>query len=146
MKIQGSNMLMQIVRNMELRQVTPSPLRKIATFLHLWPHGRQKGPPRDFPGGLVVKIHLLMQGLWVRSLLGELVSHTSLGQKTKTWSTSNIVTNSIKTLKMVLIKNLKKKKVLPPKDTSISLSLKPVNILFGKWVITDVIKDLKMRV
>ena len=52
---------------------------------------------------------------------------------------SNIVTNSIKALKMVLIKkNLKK--VLPPKDTSISLSLKPVNSLFGKWVITDVIK------
>lgn len=47
---------------------------------------------------------------------------------------------------MVLIKKIFKKKVLPPKDTSISLSLKTVNSLFGKWVITDVIKDLKMRV
>ena len=49
-----------------------------------------------------------MQGLWVRSLVEELRSHMLLGQKTKTWDRKNIITNSIKTLKMVHIKKKKK--------------------------------------
>ena len=53
-----------------------------------------------------------MQGVQVRSLVGELRSHVPLGQEIETENRSNIVTNSIKTLKMIHIKkkNLKKKK------------------------------------
>ena len=54
-----------------------------------------------------------MQGVQVWSLVGELRSHMPRGQKTKTLNRSNIVTNSIKTLKMVPTskkkKNLKRK-------------------------------------
>ena len=51
-----------------------------------------------------------MQGMWVRSLVGGLRSHMSHGQKNK----CNIVTNSIKTLKIVHTHtNLKKKKKRP---------------------------------
>ena len=47
-----------------------------------------------------------MQGVWVRSLVGELRSHMPKGQKTKNIkSRSNIVTNAIKPLKMVQFKN-----------------------------------------
>ena len=42
-------------------------------------------------------VHLLMQGVWVRSLARDLRSHMPTSQKTKTQITSNIVTNSIKT-------------------------------------------------
>ena len=50
-----------------------------------------------------------MQGVQVRSLVGELGSHTPRDQKTKC-KRSNIVTNSIKTLKIAHIKkNLLKK-------------------------------------
>ena len=56
----------------------------------------------DFPDGPVVK-SLPMQG--VRALTGEPRSHMPQGQKTKTENRNNIVTNSIKTLKMVHIKN-----------------------------------------
>ena len=52
-----------------------------------------------------------MQGVRVPSPVGELRSHTPCGQKTKTQNRSSIVTNSVKTLKMVHgKKNLKKKK------------------------------------
>ena len=50
-----------------------------------------------------------MQGLWVWSLVEELSSHMLLGQKPKTWDRKNIITNSIKTLKMVHNKKRKKK-------------------------------------
>jgi len=52
-----------------------------------------------------------VQGAGVQSLVGELKSHTPLGQKTKTENRSNTVTNSVKTLKMVhnQKKNLKNK-------------------------------------
>ena len=51
-----------------------------------------------------------MQGVRVRSLVGELRSRILWGQKVKTQSRSNIVTSSIKTLKMVHIKKILKKK------------------------------------
>jgi len=48
-----------------------------------------------------LRLHLPMLGVRVRSLIGELRSHIPHGQETKTLNRSNIVTNSIKTLKMV---------------------------------------------
>jgi len=47
---------------------------------------------------------LPMQGLQVQSLVEELRSHVPLCQKAKTENRSNIVTNSIKNLKMAHIK------------------------------------------
>ena len=44
-------------------------------------------------------LRLLMQEMWVQSLVRELRSHMPHGQNTKTQNWSNIVTNSIKTLK-----------------------------------------------
>ena len=57
------------------------------------------------------RLHLPVQGEQVQSLVGELRSHMPQGQKTKTQNRSNIVTNLIKTLKMVHVKKkfLKKK-------------------------------------
>ena len=51
-----------------------------------------------------------MQGVWVRSLVKEL-SHMACNQKNKTKNRSNVVTNSIKTLKkwFTIFKYLKKK-------------------------------------
>ena len=51
-----------------------------------------------------------MLGVWVQSLVKELKSHILHGQKTKILNRSNIVTNSIKTLKMIHIKKKKKDK------------------------------------
>ena len=62
----------------------------------------------------------------VQSLVGELRSHMPQGQKTKTYSRSNIVTNSIKTLKIVHIKKKifkKKKKNRCPSDNSFGFPL-----------------------
>ena len=50
------------------------------------------------------RLRLPMQGVQVWSLVGELGSYMPPGQKTKTWNKSNIVTNSIKDLKIVHIK------------------------------------------
>ena len=56
-----------------------------------------------------------MQGVQVPSLVRHLRSHMPHSQKTKTQNRSNIVTNSIKTLKMVHIKKiLKKKRITSP--------------------------------
>ena len=55
-----------------------------------------------------LRLCLPMQGVWVWSLVGELSSPIPHSQKTKTWNRSNIVTNSIKTLKVVHIKKKKK--------------------------------------
>ena len=52
---------------------------------------------------------LPMQGVQVQPLVGELRSHMPFGQKPK-HKTSNIVANSIKSVKMAHIKSLKKKK------------------------------------
>ena len=48
-----------------------------------------------------------MQALWVRFLVGRQRSHAPRGQNTKSQNRSNIVTNSIKTFKMVHIKKKK---------------------------------------
>ena len=59
-----------------------------------------------------LRLYLPMQWVQVSSLVGELRTQMHYGQKTNTLNRSSIVTNSIKTLKMVHIKkkNLKKKK------------------------------------
>ena len=56
-----------------------------------------------------LRLHLPAHGVWVWSLLGEQRSHMHCSQKTKTENRSNIVTNSIKALKMVHIKKIFKK-------------------------------------
>ena len=54
----------------------------------------------NFPGGpVVLRLRLPMQGVQVQSLVGDLGSHMSPGQKTKTENRSNIATNSKKTSK-----------------------------------------------
>ena len=61
--------------------------------------------------------HLPMQGVWVWALIGELRSHMTHGQKKQLQNVdnrSNVATNSIRTLKMVHIKILKKKKRSTP--------------------------------
>ena len=60
-----------------------------------------------------LKLSLPMQRVQVQALVGEPRSHMPQGQNTKAENRNNSVTNSIKTLKMVPIKNiniLKKKK------------------------------------
>ena len=61
---------------------------------------------KDFPGGPVVKIRLPMQEVQVQSLVRELRPHMPRGQKHKTQNRSDIVTNSIKTVKMAHIKKI----------------------------------------
>ena len=59
-------------------------------------------------GGPVVKTLSSNAGVQVRSLVWELRSYMPHGQKTKAENRSNIVTNSIKSFKMVHIqKNIK---------------------------------------
>ena len=57
-----------------------------------------------------LRLYLPMQGVWVGSIpgLGAKIAYTSRPEKPK-HKTSNIVTNSIKTLKMVHIKKILKK-------------------------------------
>ena len=50
-----------------------------------------------------LRLRLSMQRLWVRSLVGELKSHMPHSRKSKTSNISNIVTNSINTLKIIYI-------------------------------------------
>ena len=50
-----------------------------------------------------LRLRCPMQGAQVQLLVRELRSHMPHGQKTKTYSRSNIVTNSVKTLKVVYI-------------------------------------------
>ena len=56
-----------------------------------------------------LRLHLPVQGIQVQSLVRELRSHMPCGQKIKTYNRSNVVTHSIKTLKMVHIKEEKQK-------------------------------------
>ena len=63
-----------------------------------------------------LRLRLPMQGVWVQSLVGELGSHMPHGQKKQTNIKNPIkqkqhCTNSIKTLKMVHIKKILKKKL-----------------------------------
>jgi len=51
-----------------------------------------------------LRLPLPLQRVWVQSLVRELKSHMSQGQKPEHKTTGNIVTNSIKTLKMIHIK------------------------------------------
>ena len=60
--------------------------------------------PRDFLGSPVVKTSPSKKWVQVPSLVGELGSYMPHGLKTKTENRSNIVTNSIKMLKMAHIK------------------------------------------
>ena len=67
-----------------------------------------------------LKLSLPMQRVQVQALVGEPRSHMPQGQNTKAENRNNSVTNSIKTLKMVPIKNiniLKKKRRGRFKDT-----------------------------
>ena len=59
------------------------------------------------------RLHLPMQGVQVWSLVGKLGSYMPPGQKTKTWNRSYIVTNSVKDLKMVHIKEKRNLKSTP---------------------------------
>ena len=54
-----------------------------------------------------LRLPLPLQRVWVQSLVRELKSHMSQGQKPEHKTTGNIVTNSIKTLKMIHIKKKK---------------------------------------
>ena len=56
-----------------------------------------------------LRLCLPMQGVWVQCLVGKLRSHMPWGQETKTENRNNIVTNSIKTFKMIHIKKELKK-------------------------------------
>ena len=64
--------------------------------------------PGNFAGGPEVKTLPPTHGVWVWFLVGELRSHMTCGQKTKSWNRNSTVTTSIKTLKMV---HVKKKKI-----------------------------------
>ena len=58
-----------------------------------------------------LRLRLPIEGVSVLSVVGELGSYMSPGQKTKTQNRSNLVTNSVKSSKLVHIKlSLKKKK------------------------------------
>ena len=60
-----------------------------------------------------LRLHLSMQGAQVQSLLRELRFPHAWGPKPKTKNRNNIVTNSMKTFKMVYIKKKKKKSISP---------------------------------
>ena len=72
--------------------------------------------PRDFPGVQWLRLRLPEQEVWVQSLARELRSPMPHSQKTETENINDIVTNSIKTLKMAHIK--KKKRVLKKNNHS----------------------------
>ena len=58
---------------------------------------------KDFPGSPVVKLHFPVQGLQVQLLIGKLRSNMPWRQKNQSIKNgSSIVTNSIKTLKILL--------------------------------------------
>ena len=87
--------------------------------MHSWePEARRrwefKTTYRDFPAAQWLRLHASNAGVQVRILVRKLRSHIHLGQKTKTETRSNIVTNPIKILKMVQIKNFLKKKTTNP--------------------------------
>ena len=71
-------------------------------------HEERVGDPFGFKGTFQevqwLRLHFPMPGACVRSLVGELRSHMPCGQKTKKENRNDIVTNSIKTFKIVHIK------------------------------------------
>ena len=52
--------------------------------------------PRTWVVVQLLRLHLPMQGVRVRSVVRELRFHMPHGQRTRTWKKSNIITNSIK--------------------------------------------------
>ena len=79
-------------------------LAQPASSVHLWNNYLWPGSKlylKAFPGCPVVKTLPSSTGVWAQSLVWKLRFHLPCGQKMKTWSRSNIVTNSIKTFKMV---------------------------------------------
>ena len=87
---------------------------------------------RDFPGGPVVKTSPSNARMQVWSLTGEIRSHMPQGQKPKTYNRSNIVTNSIKTFKMV---HIKKKKIFKKMKEKYFLRQTKTKIegIWGQW-------------
>ena len=71
--------------------------------------------------------------MWVQILVRELRFHIHCGQKSKTWNRSTIVTNSIKTFKMVHIKK-KKKAIIFPLWKSNRKALHKIPVML-RWVI-----------
>jgi len=76
-------------------------------------NAHQEGSSGDSPGGPAVKTLPSTAGVQVQTLVRELIAHMPCSQKSKTKQTnkksrSNIVTNSIKTLKKMA--HIKKKK------------------------------------
>ena len=67
----------------------------------------------DFPGGPVVKTSPSNQGVWVQAPVRELGSHMPHGQNIKTQNRNNVVIKSVKTLKMIYVKKILKKKKNP---------------------------------
>ena len=61
---------------------------------------------RDFPGGPVVRTLPSSAGGAGSTLVGKLRSHIPCSGKSKTENRTNIITNSIKTFKMVKIKTI----------------------------------------
>ena len=88
---------------------SPSPATKTQCILNKYFLKRILGLPW---WSCCLRLCLLVQRVWVQSLVGELKSHTPWGQKPELKNRSNIITNSIKTLKMVHIKkSLKNKRI-----------------------------------
>ena len=86
-----------------------------------------------------LRLCLAMQGVRVQSLVGELRSHMPCGQNTKTWNRSNIVTNSIKTLKWSMSK---RKKNLIKKEKEVRQQipeLKVLDIMNKGWGWRDIL-------
>ena len=83
-------------------------LTQTAQYLHLIGIATS----RIYPGTLLVvlrlRLHLPMQGVWVRSLVEELRSHTPGGQKTKKHKTEAICNKLNKNLKMIHTKSKEK--------------------------------------
>ena len=74
---------------------------------HILNKSRQKKKREPSLAVQWLRLPLPLQRVWVQSLVGELKSHMTQGQKPEHKTTGNIATNSIKTLKMIHIKKKK---------------------------------------
>ena len=68
----------------------------------------------DFPGGPVVKTLPSNQGVQVQAPGSQLWSHMPHGQNTKTQNRNNVVIKSVKTLKIIYVKKIFKRKIPVP--------------------------------
>ena len=73
-----------------------------------------------------LRLCLPMPRVWVWFLVGHLRSHMPSGQNTKTWNRSSIVTNSIKTFKIICTK---KKKQKTQSSLELASSFQPLSLL-----------------